>query len=488
MDHQATPPKPSLPLHPHIIIIAYPFPSHIHSMLNLAQLLCLSHLKVTFITTVHARNNLLCFSDVISRFRCYSGFRFETIPDGLPHGLTDDHRSSGVGIVQLLHSLSATAKPFLKEIVVTSGGEDSAPQRCIIADGFANFAVDVAEEVGVPIISFHPVSAAATWAYFSIPSLIQAGELPFNGKDMDEPILSVKGMEKLLRRRDLPGNCRVDDLEDPFFKFMMEFRKCFRTKHHIINSFQELEGSTLDQMRIGDMLNVYAIGPLHELLRNKLGSCNVTLTTSSNGLHEDGKKCMDWLDRQPPNSVLYVCFGTLTLVSEETLAEFWHGLMNSGQRFLWALNPRLVLNKKVERGEVPTEILNGLEGRCCVVEWAPQQEVLAHSAVGGFLTHCGWNSIMESIVAGVPMIGWPFYADQQVNSRFLGEVWKIGLDMKDTCDRHIIEKMVRDLMEVRKDEFLQRAKQFANSAKECAKEGGSSISSLENLIEDIKRM
>nr|GMD21832.1 7-deoxyloganetic acid glucosyltransferase-like [Ipomoea batatas]GMD21833.1 7-deoxyloganetic acid glucosyltransferase-like [Ipomoea batatas] len=450
-------------------------------MLNLAQLLCISHLKVTFITTVHARNNLLCFSDVISRFRRYSGFRFESIPDGLP----DDHQRSGFGVVQVLHSLSATAKPLLKEIVA-SGGEDSVPPRCIIADGLANFAADVAEEVGVPVISFHPVSAAATWAYFSIPSLIQAGELPFNGKDMDVPILSVKGMEQLLRRRDLPGNCRVDDLEDPFFKFTMEFLKCFRTKHHIINSFQELEGSTLDRMRTGDMSNVYAIGPLHELLRNKLGTC---MTTSSNGLHEDDKKCMDWLDGQPPNSVLYVCFGTITLVSEETLVEFWHGLTNSGQRFLWALNPGLVMNGKRERGEVLAEILNNcLEGRCCVVEWAPQQEVLAHSAVGGFLTHCGWNSMMESIVAGVPMIGWPFYADQQVNSRFLGEVWKVGLDMKDTCDRHIIEEMVRDLMEVRKDEFLQRAKQFANSAKECAKEGGSSISSLENLIEDIKRM
>lgn len=305
---------------------------------------------------------------------------------------------------------------------------------------------------------------------------------------MDTPISNVKGMEDLLRRRDLPGNCRVDDLENPFFQFLIEFLKCFRTKHHIINSFQELEGLTLNRMRTSEMLNVYAIGPLHELLRSKLGICDATLTISSNGLHGDDKKCMDWLDRQPLNSVLYVCLGTLTPVSEETLMEFWHGLVNSGKHFLWVLNPRLVMNEKMEHGEIPTEILTSLEERCCVVEWVPQQEVLAHSAVGGFLTQCGWNSMLESFVAGVPMIGWPFYADQQVNSRFLGEVWKVGIDMKDTCDRHIIEKVVRDLMEVRKDVFLQRAKQFAHLAKECAKEGGSSISCLENLIEDIKSM
>lgn len=172
MEHQD-----SLPPPPHVIIIPFPLPSHIHSMLNLAQLLCISHLKVTFITTLHAHNNLLCFSDIISRFRPYSGFRFESIPDGLP----DDHPRSGVGIMQVLHSLLATAKPLLKEMVI-SGGEDNVPARCIIADGLATFAVDVAEEVGVPIFSFHPVSAAATWAYFSIPSLIQAGELPFNSE------------------------------------------------------------------------------------------------------------------------------------------------------------------------------------------------------------------------------------------------------------------------------------------------------------------
>ncbi|KAL6977428.1 7-deoxyloganetic acid glucosyl transferase [Sarracenia purpurea var. burkii] len=123
-----------------------------------------------------------------------------------------------------------------------------------------------------------------------------------------------------------------------------------------------------------------------------------------------------------------------------------------------------------------------------MVEWAPQEEILNHSSIGGFLTHSGWNSTLESIVAGVPMICWSYFADQTINSRFVSEVWKLGLDMKDTCDRNIIEMMVRDMMEVRKNEFLQSADRMAKLARNAVREGGSSYYNLDHLIEYIKLM
>ncbi|RXI02127.1 hypothetical protein DVH24_026657 [Malus domestica] len=89
----------------------------------------------------------------------------------------------------------------------------------------------------------------------------------------------------------------------------------------------------------------------------------------------------------------------------------------------------------------------GTKERGLIVEWAPQEEVLAHKAVGGFLTQCGWNSILEGIWAGVPMLCWPRLAEQLVTSRWIGEVWRIGIDMKDTCERSMVEKMIRRLME-----------------------------------------
>ncbi|KAJ4830806.1 hypothetical protein Tsubulata_036993, partial [Turnera subulata] len=105
-----------------------------------------------------------------------------------------------------------------------------------------------------------------------------------------------------------------------------------------------------------------------------------------------------------------------------------------------------------------------------------------------FFTHSGWNSTLESIVAGVPMICWPFFADQQMNSRFISEVWKLRLDMKDVCDRKIVEEMVNDLMVERREELFASATRMAQLATQIVSEEGSSFCNLNRLIEDIRLM
>ncbi|KAF3447791.1 hypothetical protein FNV43_RR08495 [Rhamnella rubrinervis] len=144
-------------------------------------------------------------------------------------------------------------------------------------------------------------------------------------------------------------------------------------------------------------------------------------------------------DSQPLKSVMYVSIGSVAIMTRDELVEFWYGLVNSRKRFLWVIRPDLY--KEAEDGKnVPEELLEETKKRGYVVGWAPQEEVLEHPAVGGFLTHSGWNSTMESLVAGVPMICWPRQADQPVNSRYVSEVWKIGLDMNDVSDRKVVEK------------------------------------------------
>ncbi|KAK8542008.1 hypothetical protein V6N13_137417 [Hibiscus sabdariffa] len=113
------------------------------------------------------------------------------------------------------------------------------------------------------------------------------------------------------------------------------------------------------------------------------------------------------------------------------MLEFRHGLINSGKPFLWAIRPDSIIEEDGNSGELLKELQERTKGKGLIVSWAPQEQVLAHGAVGGFLTHGGWNSIMESTHAGVPMICWPGKSDQQVNSRFVSEVWRVGSDMKD---------------------------------------------------------
>lgn len=305
---------------------------------------------------------------------------------------------------------------------------------------------------------------------------------------MDKPIKSVPGTETFLRRRDLPEFCRSgDDLQNNLSiqLFKTESQENSRAHGLILNTYEELDGTVLSHMR-KICPNLYTIGPLHAHLKTKQTKISPTcfsISTSSSLLKED-MSCLTWLDAQPSKSVIYVSFGSIVTLTKQQLMEFWHGLVNSGSKFLWVIRPDTIINA----GGWDWEISEGTKerGGWYIVEWAPQEKVLEHEAIGGFLTHSGWNSCLGSIYAGVPMICWPYFVDQQVNSRFVSEVWKIGLDMKDvSCDRVVVEKMVRELMAVRKDEFLKRADEMAKLARACLDEGGSSYSNLQRLVRDI---
>ncbi|XP_059628002.1 7-deoxyloganetic acid glucosyltransferase-like [Cornus florida] len=307
---------------------------------------------------------------------------------------------------------------------------------------------------------------------------------------MDLLVHSVPGMEGFLRRRDLPSFYRAGDTNDQHLQVMKTVcRKKLQAQALIINTFDNLEGSILSHLRT-HFPNIYTIGPLNAHLRTRL-TAKTTASSSSTDFGsflEEDRKCLTWLDSQPSKSVIYASFGSVTVMTREQYMEFWYGLVNSGKWFLWVIRPDFIAAGKDGESQIPVELEEGTRQRGFMVGWAPQEEVLAHPAFGGFLTQSGWNSTMESITAGVPMICWPYFAEQMVNSRLVSEVWKLGLVMKDTCDRVVVEKMVRDLMEVRKDEFQQQADQMAKMANRAVSEGGSSYSNLDRLIQDIKSM
>ncbi|XP_058181841.1 7-deoxyloganetic acid glucosyl transferase-like [Rhododendron vialii] len=477
------------PLPPHVLIFPVPIQGHVNSMLKLAELLSLAAVHVTFLVSDFSHRRLLRHADIHSRFSRYPGFRFQTISDGLP----EDHPRAGERVMDIMPSIKNVTGPLFKEMMVATDclrSEDRRPVTCIIADGVLSFAGDFALEKGIQLVYFRTVSACSFWACFCYEEIIEAGEVPLKGNGMDLQVKSVPGMEGFLRRRDLPGFCRVDEVSDPRFQVIKnETRQTPRAQAVILNSFEDLEGPVLSHIRTR-MPNLFTIGPLHAHLKSRLSEEKTTTTppsTTSGSFWEEDRSCIEWLDRKPPKSVIYVSFGSITVLSRDQLMEFWYGLVNSGQHFLWVMRPDSIAGKDGE-SQIPAEILEGTKERGYMVGWAPQEEVLNHGAIGGFLTHSGWNSTLESIVARVPMICWPYFADQMINSRFVSEVWKIGLDMKDTCDRVIIEKMVRDLMVVRKDEFIKSTDRMAKMAKEAVSGGGSSYCNLDRFIEFIRSM
>ncbi|XVE52580.1 hypothetical protein DITRI_Ditri02bG0133000 [Diplodiscus trichospermus] len=467
---------------PHVLIFPLPSQGHINSMLKLAELFSLEGLKVTFLNTEYNHERLIRHTDICYRFTKYPRFEFKTIPDGLPQ----DHPRVGDSIIEIFESLPLITKPILREMLANT----KPHVDCIIGDGALGFIHDVADELGIPIIKFRTVSAAAIWAYFAIPDMIEALELPIRGnKDMDRLITRVPGMETFLRCRDLPSFCRANDIMDTNLQLMAQTtRKNFNGDGLLLNTFEELEGAILSHMRT-KCHKIYTIGPLHAHFKTRLAETyGTSFDQSSNGLWEVDRSCLPWLDNQPNESVVYVSFGSIVVLSREQIIEFWFGLVNSRKRFLWVIRPDFMPGKGSEGEGIPEELVVGTKERGYIVGWAPQEEVLAHKAIGGFFTHCGWNSTLESVVAGVPMICWPYFADQQINSRFVSEVWKIGLDMKDVCDKQVVEKMVNDLMVDKRKGLQKSASKFAKLAKECVSVGGSSNSNLDRLIEDIRLM
>ncbi|XVF83829.1 hypothetical protein PTKIN_Ptkin16aG0524700 [Pterospermum kingtungense] len=220
---------------------------------------------------------------------------------------------------------------------------------------------------------------------------------------MDRLITKVPGMETVLQCRDLPSFCRATDLMDYFLQLTAREKRINFNAHGLIfNTFEDLEGAILSHMRT-KCPKIYTVGPLHLHLKTRLAETNETVShQSTNSLWEVDRSCLSWLDKQPKESVVYASFGSITVLSREQVMEFWLGLVKSKARFLWVLSPHNRPRKGREEQGIPVELVEGTKQKGYMVGWAPQEEVLAHSAIGGFLTHSGWNSTMESTVVGVP--------------------------------------------------------------------------------------
>ncbi|XP_058110923.1 UDP-glucose iridoid glucosyltransferase-like [Magnolia sinica] len=243
----------------------------------------------------------------------------------------------------------------------------------------------------------------------------------------------------------------------------------------IVNTIDCLEQTTLAEFRHDFQIHVYPIGPLHK---------HLTETCNSSSLLMEDHSCITWLDRQAPRTIIYVSFGSIAAMDRSELIETAWGLAHSGQPFMWVVQTGLVHGSKWV--EFPEGFEDMLGDRGLIVKWAPQQEVLAHPSVGGVWTHCGWNSTLESICEGVPMLCWPCFGDQSMNARLVSHVWRVGIRLEHGLDRDKIEWAIRKLMVGQEGEGMkERIEDLKENVDRCLRKGGSSNQSLNNLIDFI---
>jgi UDP:flavonoid glycosyltransferase YjiC (YdhE family) len=247
----------------------------------------------------------------------------------------------------------------------------------------------------------------------------------------------------------------------------------------ILNTFNELESEVINVLH-SMFPSLYTIGPFASLLNQ---SPHNQLTSLDSNLWKEDTKCLEWLEPKEPRSIVYVNFGSITIMSEEKLLEFAWGLANSKKPFLWIIRPDLVIGGSVV---LSSEFVDEISDRGLIVSWCPQEKVLNHPSVGGFLTHCGWNSTTESICAGVPMLCWPFFADQPTNCRFICNELEIGIEIDTNVKREEVEKLVNELMVGEKGKKMkQKAMELKKKTEEDTKPDGCSYINLDKVIKEI---
>uniref|UniRef100_J3MZ95 Uncharacterized protein n=2 Tax=Oryza brachyantha TaxID=4533 RepID=J3MZ95_ORYBR len=193
-----------------------------------------------------------------------------------------------------------------------------------------------------------------------------------------------------------------------------------------------------------------------------------------------------WLDARPASSVVYVSFGSLATPGAAQMAELADGLRDSGRLFLWVV-------RSSETHKMPEDFAGKVAaeaGRGLIVTWSPQLEVLAHPAVGCFVTHCGWNSTVEALSAGVPMVAVPQWSDQPTNAKYVEDVWRVGVrgwpDGEGVMRKEEVERCVREVMEgERSKEYRKNAAGWSAKARSAMSEGGSSDTNISEFLSKI---
>ncbi|KAH7672827.1 UDP-glucuronosyl/UDP-glucosyltransferase protein [Dioscorea alata] len=363
----------------HVLIIPFPAQGHVTPMLSLAKLLSFSGVFTTFVNTESIHRRLSGSSGLNDSRR----LRFRAVPDPLTGDGGGNKRDFDFPsrFFDLQESMRKCSTEAYKKLLTVELAGEWPPVTCVIADGILDYAIEVAGEIGIPTLIFR-TSSPCGWAFASLPSLIHHGIIPFSEEcDMDEIIKGVEGMDGILRRRDLPGYMRmVKSTEDNHIKLMNGFNtKLINGKAIIFNSFDALDPTILPIMS-AYYPSIFNIGPLHLLSKffnisnekEKEQEQEPGKNSCSSSLRQEDHACMTWLDNQPDKSVVYVCFGSVAVMSLEQFIEFWHGLVNSGHRFLWAVREDLVKGK--EEMEVTKEMEEGTKERGCMVKWVSQKE------------------------------------------------------------------------------------------------------------------
>ncbi|NP_001150551.2 indole-3-acetate beta-glucosyltransferase [Zea mays] len=450
----------------HVLLLPFPTQGHINPLLQFGKRLA---------GRAGVRCTLAATRFVVSSTKpTPSSVHVAVISDGCDEGGPAEVGGMGARYFERLESAgSETLDELLR-----SESALGRPVHVVVYDAFAPWAQRVARRRGAACAAFLTQTCAVDIVY----AHAWAGRVPV-------PPLPLRPEEaRGLALAGLSTQLEVDDM--PTFLGDTRFPPCFRellmnqflgldtADHVLVNSFYDLEPQEADYL--ASTWRAKMVGPTvpSAFLDNRLPD------DVSYGIHLHAPMAAEskaWLDAQQAGSVLYVSFGSMASLSPEQMGEIAEGLYGSGKPFLWVV-------RATEAAKVPKGFADRAQAtRGLLVSWCPQLEVLAHPAVGCFFTHCGWNSTVEALSAGVPMVAMPDWSDQTTNAKYIQDVWRVGVrvrpDGRGVVRSEEVERCVRDVMEGEMgEEFRARASHWSSKARKAMGEGGSSDVAISNFL------
>ncbi|KAL2317505.1 hypothetical protein Fmac_031381 [Flemingia macrophylla] len=452
-----------------LIFIPPPTIGHLTSALEFAQLLINrdSHVSIT----------ILCFkfpfmpsgaSSISSLLGSQPKIKLIDLPQVKPPPQELMLKSTEHYICTFMESLKPHVKATIQNIL------PSYPHTVVglVLDVFCLCWVDVGNELGIPSYMFMTSNVAFT--AFLLSLLKRQIQDVFTDSD---PELLIPGFRVPVPPSVLPE--AASNKEGGYVAFYKLAQRVMETKGIIVNSFYEMEKYAIDALSDGQTPPIYAVGPLLDLK----GHPNPNIDQAQ---HD---KILKWLDEQPPSSVVFLCFGSFGSFGPSQTREIALALQRSGVRFLWAMRSpptRDDADRSLTEG-----FLEWMEGRGMICGWAPQVKVLAHKAIGWFVSHCGWNSTLESLWFGVPVLTWPIYAEQQLNAFMMAREFGLAVELRvdyrqgsDLVTADEIEEGLKQLMDG--DNIVhKKVKEMKDKARKAVLPGGSSFISVGKLIDNM---
>ncbi|XP_075485470.1 flavonol 3-O-glucosyltransferase UGT89B1-like [Primulina tabacum] len=446
----------------HVLVFPYPAQGHMLALLDLTHQLSLRNLSITILITP---GNLPILTPLLSANPSIQTLilAFPNSPL-IPRGVENIKDLGNQGNIPMISALSKLQEPIIQWF-----DSHSDPPVAILSDFFLGWTHDLACKLKIRRIAFYGTGVILATVFDDLWGLLEAVKPGFQVTFQDlpgSPSLTWDEVPSLFRRY------KELQVTDPSYELVKEsIIANTRSWGIVFNSLVALQEEFLDHLseKVGHS-RVYSVGPLHLLGRpNNLGGG----TTASDGV-------LSWLDECEDRSVLYVCFGSQMLLKKAQIEALASGLEKSCVKFIWAVKQAIPDDGFENRVAGRGFLING---------WAPQSAILRHRAVGRFLSHCGWNSVLEAVASGVVILCWPMEADQYLNDKLMVDYKKVAVRVckgSDTVPDP--DGLARKITESMRGDVVERIRALRDKAVGAVKIGGSSNKDLDGLVQELAKL